>query len=292
MSTANRRVAGAFLVGFALIAGAFLVAKKPATVNPGDGLAVAATPSAPRERIEIKDTDNNGIPDWQEALQRTEPILLEPVSENYEPPETLTDQFAIDFFKSFVQAGNNPGFGSSPEELAELAMNDLNTIAQDELYGAKDIKVTANADTQFKRQYTNTVFAVLAETKVGQGDKDPIEIVLMAVQNNKPNLLNELDVHIAANTTIRDSLLRMTVPIEYAKQHLNLTNSLTAVIEDLKGFKNASDDPLYTMVRLKRHQEDQAAVLQSLVELEQKIFSEPIPFEPGDYVYPFLNVME
>ena len=289
MSTAGKRIAGSFLVGIGLIAAAFLFGQYQTPKTTDEGLTVVTKSVSNRNYIAVSDTDKNGIPDWQEALQRTEPVTIEPVDETYETPDTLTDQFAIDFFQSMVRAENNGPFGSNAEELAEQAVADFNTIAQDKLYTTNDIQILKDADAEFKRQYANALLKSIYQPVIPEGTLSELEILMRAQQTNDPNFLNELDIYIRTYSAMRDMVLSLVVPSSYTKEHLDFINALNAVVKDTEGFKMAFADPLYTMVRLKRHQEDQAGLLQTMINLNEAIMAESLPFQSDDYAFIFLT---
>jgi len=70
MEHRRRTVAGAFVAGFAMVAFAiYSAATSPSQpTQEAPALAVVSDPSVLRQAIPERDQNDNGTPDWQEAL--------------------------------------------------------------------------------------------------------------------------------------------------------------------------------------------------------------------------------
>ena len=162
MSDSQKRISGALLLGAAFIAGALLIRSyknpTPTTTN------VAIVTQAP-ERTSIKtlDENNDGIPDWQEALLVTEALQITSTTSEYMEPETLTEQFALDFFQDMVRAENYGAFGDSPEQLVFDATDALAKEVVDELLTVDDIILSNDDSLEAQILYGELIATIIAK---------------------------------------------------------------------------------------------------------------------------------
>ena len=102
LNHSNSKVLGAFVVGAILVGGSYLAANlKPATGTNSASLSVTTVESPLREPITVKDSNNDGIEDWQEVLclifQIFRPVQRKPMS-HQTPNRVSGGEF---FFKKF-----------------------------------------------------------------------------------------------------------------------------------------------------------------------------------------------
>lgn len=282
MISAQKRILGAFLIGGGLIAGAFLLAKD--NYQPTGDLAVVSA-SAPRTHLKVEDVDDDGIPDWQEALQRTEPLVINPSETTYEAPDTLTDQFAREFFEKMVRSkGNDPIVGDS-QQIIDEALSSYAVKATDEVLTTKDIIVGNDNSGAAVRNYINEIVTIQNNYPLDENTPNELVIFKEAVAADDKEALAQLDPIIAAyEGMLRDSKA-LSVPPDLASAHLDYLNALTAVGADITAFSQAFDDPLYSMLRLKRYQEDAAGLLATWLQLKKLSLEKGTGFMPTDAFY-------
>jgi hypothetical protein len=76
------------------------------------------------------------------------------------------------------------------------------------------------------------------------------------MRGNDPEKLAELNPISASYVHIVQELLKTQTPSTYFKEHLDLLNSVNAVLEDISSMQNVEKDPLYTLIRMKRYEDD------------------------------------
>lgn len=287
MDDSRKKILGAFLVGSVLVVFALVVKlNQPLPEETSDGLTVIAA-TTPRSHIEISDKDNDGIPDWQEALQKAEPIILEEVKENYEP-ETATEEFSIEFLQNMVLSSNYGEFGAKPEEIAGQAAEQMSELAVDKLYGSNDIQTDNNNTPEAVRHYANQLAQIVMDNTVPANSLNELEILKQAYTTENPSRLDELDPIIAMYKDMVDRSLKVTVPSDYAKEHLDLINVYNAIYQDILAMKLAFVDPIKTVVRLKRYDEDATSLFVVLLNLQKKMLLNDVTFTESDPAYRFL----
>jgi hypothetical protein len=268
MVDSKKRIAGAFLVGALLVAMAFLVSQKNSDAAQTGGALVVAAP--PRTYIDVEDINKDGVPDWQDMLIQTDPVIIPTASTTYEEPTTLTGKFALNFFKDFARAKTFGMFGSSNEELVEEATETLFAQAVDELFIEKDIIIHPLSDEASLRSYGNTVAQIiLAHPR--EGDSEAL-ILQDALRYDEPERIEELKPIALSYTTMIKNLLETPVPEPYVKQHLDFINALSAVREDIRGMELIYEDPLYTLVRMKRYEDDVLGMSNALTGLFMELY--------------------
>ncbi len=290
MDSARNKILGAFLIGAILVTAAWYVKnQKEATpiVDESENNITVVKDNAPRARITVTDSDNDGMPDWQEALQRTEPINLAEGDESYEP-ETTTDEFSIEFFQDMMLTQQYGEFGSTPEELASQATKQLSNMALDTLYSEADLTIDQNNTSLAVKNYGNKLAEIVLQNSVPIDALNEVQVLHQAYTLNDPNMLSELDVIADGYKDMIDRSLALTVPSEYTKEHLDLVNVYNAVYQDILGMKDGFTDPAMTVVRLKRYQEDAASLYVVSLNLQKKMLLAGITFTEEDPAYHFI----
>lgn len=267
------RIAVALFFGFAVIAGAvFIRAQNHSRVIQG---AVTIATSSVRTYIPIKDSDNDGVPDWQEALQNSDPIELpasSTASSSYQAPLTVTGRFAEQFFQDYMYArmyGNlNP---TTQQQLVERETNALALQARDQLFSQKDINIFDASSTQVFHDYGNHVANIILAHP--NGGENELTIFQRAMQTGDMATLDMLAPIQAAYASMVQDLLASPVPPSYAKEHLDLLNAINAVREDIRAMRTVESDPLYTLIRMKRYKDDVSGLSNALTNLFTSLYA-------------------
>lgn len=286
MDSSVKKILGAFFVGFIMISLALLIKFLNPTTNQEGELAVINTSATQRSHIEVSDNDHNGIPDWQEALHKNDPVLTEKNTGEYKP-DTLTEEFSVEFLKEMVLASNYGEFGSSQDEIVKQATDQLANQAVDELYGATDITVSNSNDSKAVRNYINQLARIANDYTVSSDSLNEVEILKQAYVTEDPDRLNDLDPIISMYKNMIDRSLALSVPSEYSKEHLDLVNVYNAVYKDISAMKMAFSDPLQTVVRLKRYEEDVTSLYVVLLNLQKKVLLSGVQITETDPAYRF-----
>ncbi len=284
MDDARMKIIGAFLVGLALLSlTLFLrISQQPSKLS-GE-LVATPTETKPREVIAVSDKNQDGIPDWQEALNKTEPIILEKTDTVYRP-ETLTDEFSTAFLQDMVLARNYGEFGNTPEELANRATEQMAQFAVDELYQEKDLNISNDNSDAAIRKYTNQVAQIILDNTVPADSLSELEILKQAYTKEDEKRLDDLDPIISMYDDILSRTLLLPVPSSYKKEHLDIINVYKAVYNDIDAMKLAFSDPLKAVIRLKRYEEDVTAMYVVLLNLQKKVVLSGITFSLSEPAY-------
>ncbi|MCA9367442.1 hypothetical protein KC887_04255 [Candidatus Kaiserbacteria bacterium] len=260
----NPRIVGAALLGFALVAGAYTLANfgKPQTAAP---VPVAiSNVAAARVPIAVVDADNNGIEDWRDDFVTTEPVVITPEElPEYNAPDTLTGQLGVNFMQSILYARGSGAIGRSDQQVIDDTVNILSKEAQYKLYDTPDISILPNWTDQDIVNYSNgAALAILNNNKAGM--ENELFILYDVLQSNDEQRLDEIKTLSEVYQKTRDDLLKLSVPGFAVKEHLDLINTLDAMYRDTEAMTHVEEDPAFTLLRLKRYEEDQRGVLYAL----------------------------
>ena len=155
--TSYKKIGAAFLLGFLLVGVSFYVSRYTSfALTNSEGPSVIPAPTQ-RDYIHIQDSNNDGIPDWQDELIKTEPLYLSGASSSYTYPTTLTGQFGIELFKQVLYAYNDGTLDEDQDAITIAAQKALAERAQDVLYTEDDIHTITGADTKTLHAYGNIV---------------------------------------------------------------------------------------------------------------------------------------
>lgn len=283
----NPRVTGAFVIGIALVLGAFTLSRfgVSKTTDPiattGPVVAVAQEPL--RQYIPTEDSNNDGVPDWQEMLNDTPPLTLTEATE-YTPPETLTDQFALEFFEGYMRNERYGDFGQSPETLINDASVRLAGEVQDTLYTETSITMIPSSPAGI-RVHANAVAQAIANTALPAGTPNELDVMEEVIATGNNDRLAALDPIITNYDQLIKAMLAIPVPTEMVKEHLDLVNAFQAVHNDILGMQTLSADPLYTLLRLQRYQDDVRGMAVGIENLFTKARNLGDPLLPTDPVF-------
>lgn len=256
VSNSKSRVLGAFVVGFAIVAGAYIYnSLTPATIATGvQSATVAQSPT--RVFIETNDDNKNGLEDWREQFVENSPaISLDENGEEYTLPETLTGQVGIAFFQSIVTAKGTEGFGRSKEQIIKDTAETISKHGTDTIFDIKDIVTTNDNSAESIRTYANAAADAIIVNDV-PGSRDELAILKELLSTENKQGMDELKAIAQTYQKTRDDTLKLAVPSKLAKEHLDLINVYHALANDLEAMAKVLDDPMLSLVRIKRYKDD------------------------------------
>jgi hypothetical protein len=255
MSGSQKRISGAFLAGTAIIAGALLIRSYSETPTGTSKEAVVVATAPERSAIRVTDANDDGVPDWQESLLVTSALDIASTTTDFKEPDTLTEKFALEFFQDMVRAENYGAFGDTPEELVLEASNALAAQAVDVLFVASDILLSSDNSSDALTVYGEAVAQVTVRYPDASQENEAV-VLERALRSQNAAELVALDIKIEVYENILRDTKALVVPSKLQKEHLDLLNSYQAVLTDIQAMRTAFTDPMLTLLRMKRYQED------------------------------------
>ncbi len=252
----NPKIIGAIVVGFSLVAGAYTVNNFGEHHQIPQPTSVQATTPTERIAIEVTDNDENGIEDWRDEFVTTKPIIIDQASSTYILPDTLTGKMSINLMEEILHSRMYGGvIGKKDEEIIQNTVESLVHETEQKLYSSSDITIMSEWDDEDIKNYANTVAAVLYNNSIPNMDGELV-ILKDYIDTQDENKLNELKLIAGVYQSYIDDTLKIPVPAFLAKEHTDLINTYEAIRTDIEGMTLINDDPIVSLLRIRRYQDD------------------------------------
>jgi hypothetical protein len=231
----------------------------------------------------LKDTDSDGLKDWEEAIYKTDPEnpdtdgdgtsdsdevhqnrdplkkgpddkIVEPTSDtaNANTPEIDPKNFTQNFTKALLESGAL----SSIDENGNLApgdfLNNLNipdSIHVESLFAnvpsvsRKDLTIVDANDPAFIRDYF-TKAGQIYQTTLGSFPESDILIFTTALEQNNFSRIGELDKQADAVGRVAEEIKKLPVPGKYADAAVGEINNLRKIQRIIEVMRAVETDPL------------------------------------------------
>jgi len=278
----NKKVTGAFLIGFALIAGSYVVSNFGKNAEPTTANIYTATTLTPRIFIPIVDSDQNGVEDWREDFVSETPLIIDESTSTvpYEMPTSLTDQVGIQLFKSILEAKTMGKVGPSQTEIVQKAADQLRKTVKDVIYGPNNVTTIPISPTAV-RTYGNTMAQIILNNNQPDSENE-LTILDRAVKSEDPEELKKLIPLALMYKNLRDQSIVTPVPEPFLKQHLDLINTYQALYKNLSDMQLVFSDPVVALMRVKRYQDDAIGLSLALQNIYNVVLPYASVFEPND----------
>lgn len=188
--------------------------------------------------------------DWQKSFASSSQTTKKTASSTDGTPITLTDKLGRDFFEKFalLKQGNL----TSDQKTVETAMletlkNTVNSASSPKYYTNANIIISDNYDNIMIRNYGNNIGNIFVKNAP---KADPTTIVTEALEKEDMDILAKLDPVIASYKKITESILSTTVPRPLAKYHLDLANSVSAMLFVSQKSREFNSDPAQSIIGL------------------------------------------
>jgi len=261
--------------------------------------AVKAIP----QDMQYKDSDGDGLKDWEEALLGTDPnkaddkSLIEKARNNtsthteIESTETLTstDVLARDFFARYMelkQVGLSTDKQSQEELVGQVLKSGL-ILDNPKKYELKDIIVITDTSKEAIKKYGNDIGAVFK--KYNANNRDEAVIAKEAIDKEDYKILKEIDPIILNYKNIINNLLRIPAPQSVSNSHLSLVNSVNIFLFVSESLRKIDVDPVKGLQGVSRELEAAKALDDALRSIKDRLYSIDITYsniEPGSMFLP------
>lgn len=276
--TFNLRTVLAFVLGGALVAIAFWLEPSKQTNSLTNNTADSASV---REFIPVKDSDQNGVPDWQEVFA-VDTINLDAIVNS--GTTTRTGRLIASLADYLSEEGSTAG------EALALIGTELAAESLDPQYSNTDILISGDNSEEALRAHGNKVASIALSYTLPAGAKNELAVMEEYSTMNNPDALKGLDPIIEAYAGMRDDMLKIPVPSSMIKEHLSLTNVYNALYVDIKAFRNIEEDALPTTLRYKRYPADAAALQKAISNLYLKLHQNGIQWSDEDAASKFVEI--
>jgi hypothetical protein len=309
-------IAAALLLSGGMIATAYWLS------SPGIQTVSAVSTDEILRAYAAKDTDADGLPDWQEALYGTDvnnPRSVTPEMTDAEAvaqglvapqfrsaelgdtpdvpgidaaPETLTDQFGRKFLENYIRLAQD-GVVTEAElgTFIESATTELEKeVARKEVYTQKDLALLG-AGGEALRAYAIQVEAAINDIAFPR-EKDELEYVSAAMVEDSAAAREAVEEITLAYQQMADVLIKIPAPRDLQYAAPRLANSLADTGEIFAHIQAFSTDPLRGLVGLKRYDDAKKEIFEAYAALYPIFAAAAVTISAEEPGYLFFASME
>jgi len=242
-----------------------------------------------------KDTDLDGVLDWEERLWGTDPtksdtnddgtpdsVEITKLKETRGATTNLdggeeeslsqTDRFSRELFSTVValnQAGEIDQ--ATTEKITSSLSEKIKNVEQKRVFLISEIKTTPdNSSTAFNK-YITQIADIYKKHPAGES---VIEILAEFVNdgaNVNPDALLKLGSVVEQTSLVLEELARMSVPSEIGPLHLELLNALQKLKENISDIQLYDADPIIAMGAVSQYEANTETLDEVLVKLGNKV---------------------
>ncbi|HVU06507.1 MAG TPA: hypothetical protein VHC46_04760 [Thermodesulfobacteriota bacterium] len=282
------KIGVATLVAALLIVGAVVIktksSAKASTIQEKVGLIADAS---------VKQGIANGEPSNLDIILGTSTIedkiaVLETRAATETPEKlTATDRFARAFFQEYVNLKNS---GAQIDEntgtdlVNRLLERDYGSPTEEKTYTESDIAISSSISSQSLKQYGNKLGAILEEP-LPKGYEQELYIIARYNDTEDVSELPKLAQNIAHYTSLRNKILALSVPNPLKAAHIALLNSISAILEGVRGMTYMDSDPVGATKMISRYNDGIESVTLPLAYIKSYFKKQSISFSSSESGY-------
>ena len=303
------RITAASVLSVFLVAGAYAVSG-PVPFLTGKTVDAQSTDEL-LKAYASKDTDSDGLPDWEESLYGTDPsnphsvnealtdreavnkgmvtpkisepvatdTSLGPVTTNDIPgvdpaPGSITEQFGQEFFQAYMTASRGGQLSDEQKNklIGELLASFSTKAGKVLMSPYTSVSVRVSPSTT-ALEYAGAVENIFRTHDVPEDSARAPELLEAFLGNNDQDALKKLKVYGDAHDAMVRDLLLISVPPSLAAQHLELIQSLDTLGRATRAVLRYEEDPLAVLGALSLYEPSSKSMLNSLQGMAQVILA-------------------
>ncbi len=214
-----------------------------------------------------KDSNGNGIADWEERLWGLDPtvtttngvsnkVIIEEKRKSLQTTDTTngplneTDRLAQQLF-GFTTALGGEGAVNTQSLNAMASKLGSQNVAPNTVptYTLKNIK-TVSTTKKSLSSYQQSLSTLLSSYDTNTPE---IGVFITSIENGDYSSLDSLDTTITSYTSLSKKLLTVPAPIGVAQYHLDITNSIIGIAHSFEKMKSVGDNGINALVGLSEY---------------------------------------
>jgi hypothetical protein len=307
---------GSSVIAVVLVSGAYVLSGPNALHFSWNRVDAASTQELLKE-YSVKDSDNDGLPDWQEALYGTDPNNAtsngkgmtdgEAVQKGLLTPKTLSNALATSTTPTVP--GKAPAAGSVTDEFAKtlyiemmkvqgaqpLTADQISSVVQSSLakletqqkplstYSDSDVVVGGSGAASLTA-YTVAVEKAFSTYGVTT-EKSELLYLQDAAEKNDTAALRKVQAVGKAYTSIAKAVAKIPAPKEAAAAHLHLVNALARTGSAISDMGTFDTDPIRSLLGIGTYAPATADFVVALSELRAVYTTDGVTFTSGQPGY-------
>ena len=275
------------------------------------------TTNSVQSAVLAKDSDNDGLKDWEEQLWKTDPYnsdtdgdgtpdgleikqgrnplvagpndkldtntVTSKINTETQGDLSETDKFSRDLFVRIVAAKNANQPPSEADLQKFLDMTISQEVANQKLKNltAGDFQVDKNETFEKIKAYGNAIARILTKKPASKLEYEIITVE-RAEKNNDPTELKKLIPLAAEYARIQKDLLNVVVPGSALPLHVALTNSAAGMNYSITGLEYVMTDPIKALPGISSYDSNSQNFTDSIRQFKNYFDGAGIVFEQGD----------
>ncbi len=268
-----------------------------------------------------KDTDGDGLKDWEEVFWKTDPnnpdtdgdgttdgdeidlernpkvagpddeLFLHPAFESSSKGATTTTSKIGARIANDYLALKESGTPITPE-ITEQLVNSILESTEPVLvlsYREGDFNIDSDSSRQSLRAYADSLGRVFLDN-TPDSYVNELFAAHRAVYHEDMTELEQIDIVIESYEKIDREILQMSVPALLIEEHTNVANSVKGLLSVIKTMRDMDKDMVSGIVALSDHPRYAFALEQSINALAEIMAENNISFEPGEAGYEITNI--
>ena len=320
-------IIGALVIAGVLIATSIFISYNGLAIfNPSP--ANAASTQALLQAYATRDSDHDGLPDWQEALYGLDPnnphsfspnmtdgqavaeglvkpkFLTEAASSTDDTvatsslegptaaPGSLTEQFSQSLLSQYLTQTANSGADLSDNDVAPFAQTAMQNFALEhahqDVYALGQVQVGGSGATAMTT-YAGAAEAVLAANSSHQSESE-VDYFADAIEKNDSADLANVAAIGKDYTDMAPAFMKLQVPTEAEYAHLEIANALARLGDDITDLSMMDSDPLRAYLGLAQYQIDTTSLAKGFSDMGIVFSDEQLSIPSGTPGYYFYRI--
>jgi hypothetical protein len=280
------------IVGIAIYAIFFMASSGQSFATTGDknNIPLKVENQTITELVQ-KDSDGDGVPDWEESLWGTDPnkkmtfdnmpdatyienkkkdLKIEDTSQASDQNLTETDKFAREFFASYTAMKasgqvNKDDIDSFSNSLGQNIV-DPNLIDR---YKDTDLKINDNDNSDTQQQYYSDIKNLFKSYQV-EGLGNELNIINKGLTSNSTDSTDyaQLSKIATAYQDFAQKAMQLSVPDSLSQYNLDIANSANNTGVSVLNMEKIVDDPIIGLSGLSQYQKYSDALVKAVGDLE------------------------
>ena len=224
-----------------------------------------------------KDTDGDGVFDWQEALLGADLAANTGASSDssFGNQENLTEteKFSREFFSTVTALTQNGVMDQSTINQLGVALAErIQNSTQRKIFLLSDIKIAVKDNLEALQIYGETLVSIQKKYQLNYTVMDVLQKFIIDENNIDASVLSELDPIIEKTSKLIDALVKMTVPQSLATSHLSVINTLESLVENISDIKLYETDVIISLSGISQYEQNTTTLESNINTLENTIW--------------------
>ncbi len=249
------------------------------------------------------DTDKDGTPDGQEVQEGRDPTAAGPNDalkketavknflENSGGNSTnSTERLSQEFFAEYLSTKqSNEAMSDTQKEalIGNLVAKEASTASNLKKYTLSDFTTISDGSQEAIHSYGNTLGEIIITNATSDLKENELSILQTAITNQDKEKLNDLDPIISRYKKVLEQSLKTGVPPTASTLHLNFINAVSGLIESITKMKSVIEDPLASLKSLSLYGDSRDALIKSITDFSNYFKANGVVFNSNEYGYTF-----